>query len=861
MASSSDEALDVDKAAISNSGTTKPDKESEHFGREASSCTISFLGNDLPQDLNTWAHFRIPLIGYRLRFNPVITVSSVAIIWSFVAWCVIAGEDVPFNHSKAWISQHFTWLYVGSMNIWMVFLAVLYHKFGHIKFGGPEDAPEYTHVTWFVMLFSCGLGIGLFFFSIGEPILHYTGRNRYSADPTLPDNTLAQISLDLIFFHYGFHAWIVYSLVGLVFGITCHREQLPVTMKSCFLPLIGDRVYGWMGDLIDSVSIVSTLFGVCVTLGIGARQVNSGLSLLFGEYVSMSVTTQIVIIWIITVIATVSTVTGVKMGIRRLSEVSFGSGMFIMLTCLFMDNTAYLLDLLVQSFGFFWQTFVQLMWHTDVFERLGPAYGSQDRGRFIPEGFQSPEGPEEWYGEWTLFTWGWWIAWAPFVGMFIAKISKGRTIGEFIRCVFFAPVLYVFLWMTMFGGIGIEREREAAGKGLCCGSNHKENSGFFFKSPETIWRLAGERGVDPAQTVLGPNFEPDWICIGESCNSCAHQTIVKRFANTSLKSLLDEYDKMGEDFGRALPDRSQVRLSCFPMEQMWFETMATFPVIGNLLAVFSLFAIVLLFVTSADSGSLVIDCMAANGDPDPPKLQRIFWSVSEGALASALIAAGGSKGLMAFQAAALISGLPVCIFLWCLCFACWRLLKIAEMEETGDITGIAMRSESFACGLFDCFYTDPITKINWKGSSRLFGTFVKNLFLGPFTVARVSARVEEIHHRALTPSSDADTAECRADNSGDQLKGRRSWWPTAFALACFFYGSIACQIIGIFYSAFPTLGLVMYIGYTVYVASVRYQVRERRSIRSGSLLEDVIVAMIFSPNVAMQMEVTILKKP
>jgi len=314
---------------------------------------------------------------------------------------------------------------------------------------------------------------------------------------------------------------------------------------------------------------------------------------------------------------------------------------------------------------------------------------------------------------------------------------------------------------------------------------------------------------------------------------------------------------MGADFGKALPDRTQVRLSCFPMEQMWFEVMGSFPVIGKLLVVFSLFAIVLLFVTSADSGSLVIDCMAANGDADPPKIQRIFWSFSEGALASALIAAGGAKGLKAFQAAALISALPVCIFLWCLCFSCWRLLKLAEAEEAGDVGGIALQSGKFGCGLFDCFFTDPITKINWGGCVQLLGIFLKNVFLAPFTAARVLARLDT--HADTTPVP--EPAEPATD-SQEELKAVRGsrWWPTAIGLGLLFYTSIACQVVGIFYQAFPVIGLVLYIGYAVALASIRYQVRYRKRIGCGSFLEDMIVSVIFSPNVAMQMEVTVLNK-
>ena len=226
-------------------------------------------------------------------------------------------------------------------------------------------------------------------------------------------------------------------------------------MRVCFYPLIGDKIYGFLGDAVDILSIVATMFGVCTSLGLGAIGFSGGLRRL-NSNIEDTITTQIIVIWGITAIATVSVVTGIKMGIRRLSEVCFALGMFIILVVFFYDDTWYLLNVFVQSMGYYIQWFVQLGFHTDAFAQLGIA----------------PDGKEatQWMNDWTILYWGWWIAWCPFVGMFIAKISKGRTIGEFIHNTLTVPVIYVFFWFAVSGGAGIRMERNAALAGITCNS-------------------------------------------------------------------------------------------------------------------------------------------------------------------------------------------------------------------------------------------------------------------------------------------------------------------------------------------------------------------------------------------------------
>ena len=360
------------------------------------------------------------------------------------------------------------------------------------------------------------------------------------------DNQRAQDALNLTLFHWGIHAWVVYVVVGLLLGYMSYNRGLPMTMRSCFYALVGDRIYGVLGDIVDTLSVVATMFGVCTSLGVGAIQFNGGLRRL-NSNVKDTIENQIMIIWGITVLATISVVTGIKVGIRRLSEICFGLGMFIMLVVFFYDDTWYLLNVYVQSIGYYFQNFIQLGFHTDAFAQLGIA----------------PDGKENaaWMNDWTIFYWGWWIAWSPFVGMFIAKISKGRTIRQFINGTLTIPIIYTFLWFSLMGGAGIKMERNAALAGVTCNST-----------------LGGAGAVEPYQNLY--------------------------------------------------------RLSCRGKNDMWFDLVRSYGeslAFKDFMSVVSLLGILLYFVTSSDSGSLVIDCLAANGSPEPPVAQRVFWALTEGA--------------------------------------------------------------------------------------------------------------------------------------------------------------------------------------------------------------------------------------
>mmetsp|Transcript_15818 Transcript_15818/g.40175 ORF Transcript_15818/g.40175 Transcript_15818/m.40175 type:complete len:652 (+) Transcript_15818:403-2358(+) len=546
-----------------------------------------------------------------------------------------------------------------------------------MKLGNDDDEPEFSTSSWFVMLFASGIAVGFFYYGVGETIWHYepcygstfagaegncTGQdssaNRFA---TADDNTRAQLALNQTLFHWGVHAWVVYALVGLLLGLLCYRQGLPMSMKSCFYPLIGERIYGWMGDLVDVLSVITTLFGVCTSLGLGVLQLNKGLSL-FAPSIAEGTTTQIVIIWIITTLATISAVSGIHLGIRRLAEITFMMGLVVVCCMFFMGPSFFLLNLYVQSWGWQLWTLLPLSLQVDAFAHLDVAPDGRGAGA-------------TWMNDWTIFYWGWWISWAPFVGMFTAKISRGRTVKQFITGVMTIPVVYSFLWLVVFGGAGLQMERSAARHGVVCS--------YSADIPEGA--PLGYVCLDPAGVAS------EEAKLGDAC--------------------MDVYSKIS-------------RLSCFSAERQYFllwEQFSSYRFYGIL----SLACIVLYFVTSSDSGSLVIDCLTANGNPHPPIPQRVFWAFTEGAAATALLVAGGKDAITAVQTASILAGLPYTFILCFLCPALWDVLK----QEGGDFN----RDRP----VFHCHLMDPITSPG--SSTKRVLALLKNIFVPPIDVGRAAA--------------------------------------------------------------------------------------------------------------------------
>lgn len=501
--------------------------------------------------------------------HPQVFFISGPLIIIFIAFTLLFKDQAQtvFSQVQTTIANTAGWFYILSANVFLIFMLYFaFSRYGKIKLGGVEAEPEFSDFAWYAMLISAGMGIGLMFWSVAEPIYHF-GAPPFDAQAAT--SQAAQVAMGVTFFHWGFHPWGIYALVGLALAFFAFNRGLPLTIRSVFWPILGERIYGWPGHLIDILSVLATLFGLATSLGFGVQQVNAGLNFLATTFTSATIpispAVQVVLIAVITGFATLSVVAGLDGGVRRLSEWNLyiaGSFLFFVLLA---GPTVFILGSFVQNLGYYFRIFPELSFWTETFEGTN------------------------WQNGWTVFYWGWWIAWSPFVGMFIARVSKGRSVREFILGVLIIPSLLSFLWMSTFGG-----------------------SALFLE--------------------------------------------MNQIANIT--------DAVNANVATAL-----------------FEMLQFFP----LTAITSLVGILLVttfFVTSSDSGSLVVDHLTSGGKLDAPVPQRIFWALTEGAVAAVLLLGGG---LGALQTASITTGLPFAIVLLIMCYSVLRGLerdaKIMESEE------------------------------------------------------------------------------------------------------------------------------------------------------------------------------------
>lgn len=353
----------------------------------------------------------------------------------FILWGAIAPKNLESVSGAAqdFLQTNFGWFYLISASVILLFVIYLaFSKYGNIKLGKDDDEPEYSRISWFAMLFSAGMGIGLVFWGVAEPVSHYFVPP--FGDPETGE--AAEAALQFSFFHWGFHPWGIYALIALALAYFKFRKDAPGTISATFYPILGDRINGPIGKTIDTIAVFATVFGVATSLGLGAIQINGGLSFLNGN-IPNSISTQIIIIVIVTILFMGSAISGIGRGIKYLSNANIAVAVLLMFFFLFMGPTTFLLDLFTSTIGKYIQTLPQISF------RLTP---------FSEEG-------DEWIQGWTIFYWAWWIAWSPFVGTFIARVSKGRTIREFIIGVLAVPTIFSALWFSIFGGTGIHFER------------------------------------------------------------------------------------------------------------------------------------------------------------------------------------------------------------------------------------------------------------------------------------------------------------------------------------------------------------------------------------------------------------------
>ncbi|MDZ7640980.1 MAG: choline BCCT transporter BetT [Desulfurivibrio sp.] len=496
----------------------------------------------------------------RILINPPVFIISAVLIVFIAAFAALATDlaVTVFNATQNWIIDTVGWFYVLAVAGFLVFvIALAVSNFGRVKLGSDHSTPDYSYLSWFAMLFSAGMGIGLMFFAVAEPVMHFVSPP--AGDPETV--AAARQAMRITFFHWGVHAWAIYAVVALSLAYFAFRQGLPLTVRSSLYPLIGERIYGPIGHAVDIFAVLGTLFGVATSLGLGVVQINSGLNYLFD--VPTTVGVQVVLIAVITSFATISVVMGLDSGIRRLSELNIFLAFFLLAFVLLFGPTVFLLQTLVQNTG---------MYISSVFEMTFNLYAYE---------------PTDWIGGWTLFYWGWWIAWAPFVGMFIARVSKGRTIREFVVGVLLVPVGFTFMWMTFFG--------------------------------DTALHMVMVQGIN------------------ELSEAVAADTSVALFK-----------------FFEYLP-------------------------FSGLTAVVATLLVVTFFVTSSDSGSLVVDILTSGGhDDETPVWQRIFWAVTEGVVAATLLLAGG---LAALQTATIATALPFTIIMILMAWGLLRALRIEEVKR------------------------------------------------------------------------------------------------------------------------------------------------------------------------------------
>ena len=530
-------------------------------------------------------------------------------------------------------------------------------------------------------------------------------------------------------------------------------QGLRLTIRSCFYPLLGDRIYGWVGDVIDAFSIFTVVAGVCTSLGLGATQIVTGLQRL--EVLDLScnddavctsgstifdqvacdlcltenemTTAKVIVIWVMTAIATTSVISGLAYGIKAISQLAFCLALVIMSMVFFMDDTFYFLNVMVQTTGDYFQNVIGLGFETDAFGEMkvvdgGNAHGNPvmqaddpatldvDESGVIPCVWGPSDGNKAscfwlgWMNGWTIFYWGWWIAWSPFVGMFVAKISKNRSIKEVIHYSLSGPLLFAIIWFSIFGGAGINHHRR--GQFIAANAN-----GFQYLDGPTatdfstlVWDAADAAHTDKTGTST---------CYEVPRVNCADQVAWHDKLNATaiggLPSLVTSCSASGFAFGN--PDVSPVCVSG-PGDHSWFEVIEAYYGYGKFLSWLSMITLVLYFVTSSDSGSLVTDAIASNGagfaDDDKVSIpQRIFWALTEGGVATALMVAGGADALKALQAASICAGLPYTIVLCLMCTSLWRVLSQDAAEPGCDVHSKAAASKKFGVdfvgGVFDVF--------------------------------------------------------------------------------------------------------------------------------------------------------------
>jgi choline/glycine/proline betaine transport protein len=392
--------------------------------------------------------------GFLNGIHPMMAIGSAGLVAAFVLFTLISPQtaDGLYSSARDFIAAELSWYYIVLMNLYIALALVLvFSRYGTIRLGADSDKPEFGYFAWFSMLFGAGIGIGILFWSIAEPMYYLQGNPFIEADQALTADA-AQVAMRVTIFHWGLHGWALYAMLGLCFAYFSYRKGLPLSIRSALYPILGERIYGPIGYIADLLAVLGTVFGIATSLGMGAQQMNAGISYLLG--IDISTETQIVLIAIISIVATISVLTGVNRGIRILSVLNMRLTMLILGLFFIFGPTVYLLSAIGAN--------------TLDYLTNAPALGS----------WLAPAEHRQWQSDWTIFYWGWWIAWSPFTGIFIARISRGRTIREFLLGVLGAPTILTILWITLFGNTAMSIELFGDG-GVVAAVNDDRTTALF----------------------------------------------------------------------------------------------------------------------------------------------------------------------------------------------------------------------------------------------------------------------------------------------------------------------------------------------------------------------------------------------
>jgi len=498
--------------------------------------------------------------GFFAGMNSLMAIASMIMILGFVGFTIYDVEFANgiFTKMKDFIIGTLDWYYVLVMSSILIFVIwLMFSRFGKVRLGKDDDTPDFSTFSWVCMLFSAGLGSGLIYWGVAEPIFHIQDNPFLGMEGVKPNSVeAAVVALRVTIFHWGLHGWALYVLVGLSLAYFSYRNDLPLTLRTALYPVLKDRIYGGWGHAIDLIGVFGTIFGLATSLGMGVVAINAGMENLIG--LANNTPNQLILIAIITALGTTSAATGVSKGVRILSEMNVWLSLLLLVAFLVLAPTAFIMGLLITSTGdYLWNVIPMGFW---IDSQLG----------------------RDWQSWWTIFYWGWWIAWCPFVGLFIARISKGRTVREFCSCVLLVPSLVVLIWMCVFGG--------------------------------------GSIGID----ILNNGG------VMEAVNADYSLGVFKAFEGMGVSWLV------------------------FPLTCL------------------TTFLLVSWFVTSSDSGTLVMCTMLSMGDEHPPVKFRIFWGAISGVVAGVLLLAGG---LNALQTASIVAGLPISVVLVIMAYGVVKALK------------------------------------------------------------------------------------------------------------------------------------------------------------------------------------------